>query len=66
MHFRNYAVNWRRTRAGPIMAKFSDWLEVQHRSATPKSLFGQAVGYARNQWASLVRYLNDARFVINN
>lgn len=60
------AVNWRRTRAGPILVKFSDWLEIQHRSATPKSLFGQAVGYARNQWASLIRYLTDARFAIDN
>ncbi len=59
-------VLWRRTRAGPILATFADWLEVQHRSATPKSLFGQAVGYARNQWASLIRYLNDARFAIDN
>ena len=49
------AVNWRRTRAGPILAKFSDWLEAQHRSATPKSWFGQAVGYVRNQWPSLIR-----------
>jgi transposase len=55
-----------RTRAGPILTAFADWLEVQHRSATPKSLFGQAVGYARNQWASLVRYLDDARFAIDN
>ena len=60
------AVRVRRTRAGPILARFSDWLEVQHRSATPKSLFGQAVGYSRNQWASLVRYLGDARFAIDN
>ncbi len=59
-------VRVRRTRAGPILAAFADWLEVQHRFATPKSLFGQAVGYARNQWASLVRYLDDARFAIDN
>ena len=32
----------RLSRAGPILARFSDWLEVQNRSATPKSLFGQA------------------------
>ena len=31
-----------------------------------KSLFGQAVGYARNQWPTLVRYLDDARFAIDN
>ena len=36
-------VRERQTRAGPILAPFSDWLEQQHRSATPKSLFGQAV-----------------------
>jgi hypothetical protein len=29
-------------------------------------LFGQAVNYARNRWPSLVRYLNDARFAIDN
>jgi transposase len=59
-------VGMRRTRAGPILAKFSDWLEEQHRSATPKSLFGQAIEYSRNQWASLIRYLDDARFAIDN
>lgn len=60
------AARVRRTRAGPILARFSDWLEAQHRGATPKSLFGQAVAYARNQWSSLVRYLDDARFAIDN
>ena len=59
-------VRVRRTRAGPILAAFADWLEVQHRATTPKSLFGQAVGYAVNQWASLVRYLDDGRFAIDN
>jgi transposase len=59
-------VRLRQTRAGPILAQFSDWLEVQRRQATPKSLFGQAVEYSRNQWASLVRYLNDARFAVDN
>jgi hypothetical protein len=60
------AVRWRKTRAGPILAQFAGWLELQSRSATPKSLFGQAVGYARNQWPSRVRYLEDARFAIDN
>jgi transposase len=59
-------VRLRRTRAGPILAAFADWLDAQHRSATPKSLFGQAVGYSRNLWASLVRYLDDVRFAIDN
>jgi transposase len=55
-------VRLRRKRAGPILAAFADWFDVHHRSATPKSLFGQAVAYARNQWGSLVQYLDDARF----
>lgn len=59
-------VRSRQTRAGLILATFSDWLEEQHRQATPKSLFGQAIEYSRNQWASLVRYLNDSRFAIDN
>ena len=59
-------VRVRQTRAGPILAQFSAWLEEQHRHATPKSLFGQAVEYSRNQWPSLVRYVNDARFSIDN
>ena len=59
-------VGLRRTRAAPILSQFADWLDEQHRSATPKSLFGHAVEYSRNQWASLVRYLDDARFAIDN
>jgi transposase len=42
-------VHRRQTRAGPILDMFSDWLDRQHLTATPKSLFGQAVEYARNQ-----------------
>jgi hypothetical protein len=60
------AVTWRRTRAGPILARYADWSENQGRSATPKSLFGQAIEYPRKQWPSLVRYLNDPRFSIEN
>jgi len=56
----------RRTRAGPIVKRFGDWLENEHRTALPKSPFGQAVSYARNQWSTLGRYLDDARFTIDN
>jgi len=59
-------VRGRQSRAGPILAAVADWLDIQHRTATPKSLFGQAVAYSRNQWGSLVRYLDDARFCIDN
>jgi transposase len=59
-------VRLRQTRAGPILATFAEWLDDHRRKATPKSLFGQAIEYSRNQWASLVRYLDDARFAIDN
>ena len=60
------AVSVRRTRAGPILKRFGDWLESENRTALPKSPFGQAVAYARNQWPTLGRYLDDARFTIDN
>lgn len=56
----------RRSRAGPIITQFGDWIETEYRTALPKSPLGQAVGYARNQWPSLERYLTDARFAIDN
>jgi hypothetical protein len=59
-------VRHRQSRAGPILAAYSDWLDKVRRRATPKSLFGQAVEYSRNQWASLVLYLDGARFAIDN
>lgn len=59
-------VRLRQTRAGPILAGFANWLDEQRRHATSKSLFGQAIEYSLNQWASLVRYIDDARFTIDN
>ena len=48
------------------MTLFGEWIEQEHRIALPKSPLGQAIGYARNQWPSLERYLTDARFRIDN
>jgi len=59
-------VSRRQTRGGRILRKFGEWLEVEQRGALPKSPFGQAVSYARNQWPTLGRYLDDARFTIDN
>jgi len=56
----------RQARAGPILRAFGAWLEIEQHSALPKSPFGQAVSYALNQWPTLGRYLNDARFTIDN
>jgi transposase len=60
------AVSLRQARAGPILRKFGEWLEVEQRTALPKSPFGLAVSYAWNQWPTLGRYLGDAQFTIDN
>jgi transposase len=59
-------VSLRQTRAGPVLRKFGDWLEAESKTLLPKSSFGEAVTYARNQWPTLGRYLNDAGFTIDN
>ena len=59
-------VSLRHARAGPILRRFGEWLEVEQRTALPKSPFGAAVSYALNQWPTLGRYLGDARFTIDN
>lgn len=56
----------RQTRAGPILKLFGEWLGHENRTALPKSPFGQAGTYARNQWPTLGRDLDDARFAIDN
>lgn len=60
------AVTMRQTRAGPVLQKFGEWLQVEQRTALPKSPFGEAITYAVNQWPTLGRYLDDARFAIDN
>jgi transposase len=56
--------DYRRARASPVLDRFADWLEAEHRTARPKSPLGQAVLYARNGWASLTRYVTDGRLAI--
>jgi transposase len=56
----------RQLHAKPVLAKFATWLMEMQRTALPTSGFGKAVGYAINQWASLIRYADDSRLDIDN
>ncbi len=56
----------RREHALPILEQFAAWLSQHQQIALPRSGFGQAVGYAVNQWPTLVRYVNDGRLTIDN
>ncbi len=53
--------------AVPIWDRFKKWLDNDPVCrALPGSAFGKAVGYLRNQWTGLQRYLTDGQIPIDN
>jgi transposase len=56
----------RQLRAKPILAELKAWLDGQGPVTLPKSPLGQAIGYARNNWEALVRYLESGILGIDN
>jgi transposase len=52
--------------ARPLLEEFHAWLDLAETQALPKSPLGKAIGYARNQWPALLRYLDDGRLSISN
>ena len=56
----------RQQRALPVLAAMRAWLDQQQGEALPKSAFGRAVAYVRNQWEALVRYTEDGELSIDN
>jgi hypothetical protein len=52
--------------AVPILGQFHQWLEVQRSEVLPKSPMGEALGYALNNWAALVRYTEAGFLAIDN
>jgi len=56
----------RNLKSRPIVEEFRKWLEDMLPGVLPKSLFGLAVNYGRNQWAKLIRFLEDGRIEISN
>jgi transposase len=56
----------RRKLATPVLDAFRIWLDVEELVVLPKSPIGQAIGYARNQWTALTRFLEDGRLRLDN
>lgn len=56
----------RQAEALPLLKKFETWLREEHGRVLPKSPMGEAIGYALNQWESLVRYVEDGDLDIDN
>ena len=47
----------RKMQAGPILKKFSSWLEKRQQHVVPSSELGKAIAYTIGQWDKLVNYL---------
>ena len=56
----------RALRCRPIVEAFGKWLDEMSTAVLPKSLFGLAVHYGRQQWPKLVRFLEDGRIELSN
>ena len=56
----------RAVEAIPVLNKIETYLAKLALSALPKSSWGKAVTYARNQWQALRRYTEDGRLSIDN
>jgi transposase len=56
----------RQREAVPILDRIEARLDELTGRVLPKSALGQAVTYARNQWAALRRYTSDGRLTIDN
>jgi transposase len=56
----------RRAQATPILDAFAVRLDAWQKDALPKSPLGQAVFYAKAQWPTLVRYVEDGDLEIDN
>jgi hypothetical protein len=50
----------------PILGQFHAWLEAQRPEVLPKSPMAEALGYALNNWAALVRYTEAGFLAIDN
>lgn len=56
----------RQEKAAPLVEEFRVWMDQAALTVLPKGPLGRAIGYARNQWRALTRYLDDGRLAISN
>lgn len=53
-------------RSLPVVEAFLAWLKFHAPKVLPKSTFGQAISYCRNQWDKPVVFLEDGRLELDN
>jgi transposase len=50
----------------PILDAFKQWLDAEALVVLPKAPIADAIGYVRNQWGALTRFVEDARLKLDN
>lgn len=63
---RALALAMRNETSRPVMARIEEHVERYRPEVLPKSPMGKAVGYFRNQWTCLSRFLEDGAIPIDN
>lgn len=56
----------RQEQSKPILERIREEVELASRTVLPKSALGDALGYVRNQWIALNRFVEDGRLAIDN
>lgn len=56
----------RQEQAQPILDELRSWLDDVLPQVPPTSATGKALNYLHNEWAKLIRYLDDGRLEIDN
>jgi transposase len=56
----------REARSRPVLEAIETWLDAERTRVLPKSPMGEAIGYARNQWTALSRYVAAGFLEIDN
>jgi transposase len=51
---------------GPVLSSFKIWLDAEALVVLPKAPIAEAIGYTRNQWDALSRFVEDARLKLDN
>jgi hypothetical protein len=61
-----YTFALRQQHSLPVLDALKTWLDEHAEKVLPKSLLGEAITYARNQWTYLRRYADDGDAPIDN
>lgn len=56
----------RQDKSQPILDEVKTWLDLNQPKYPPQGLLGKAISYAVNQWAYVIRYIDDGRLAIDN